>query len=511
MGLILPQVVNTKTSSKTNKYYEDLGYKIPHHINKNGKCVPVEGETFEVHVLDLMKNSNIKVKVQCDICGKIFDISYGVYNKYLYNGEYSCNNCNNKSKKSKDKTTEYYLIKRNLLIDELTSYINKNGYPTSIRKVFHSKNEMHCVRSYINCFGGDLTTWIEACGFVLTDEEKEDILKRGRASNISKDDATKIVYSMINKLNRPLMYDDFRNPSENNSYLSITVINKIWGSLNKMKADLGLEIIQENMNDRKINIDEALLQINKICNYIYTRDKRKFITSRDFDEIKNIEGFENISNYGTLHKMLKNNMNISMSEYISSIGFTMGKQGNGILYDFEDGEHTTSQFEYMFSNYLRDYGFKYNIDYFRNVRYKEFISDYTGMMDCDYKINIGNKTIYIEIAGIIADYKLWYYGDKPITTSKSKEKYRFKLKEKEKMFKENNLIYFILFPCDLTRDIFMQIINDGSLEIKHAIEKFMKNNIEWTKIQAIGELKYKENETSCYGQLVVDYDFKEVS
>jgi len=57
----------------------------------------------------------------------------------------------------------------------------------------------------------------------------------------------------------------------------------------------------------------------------------------------------------------------------------------------------------------------------------------------------------------------------------------------------------------------MQIFNDGSLELKHDIEKFMKNNIDWVKIQDLGELKYKENETSRYGQLMVDYTERNVS
>jgi hypothetical protein len=301
------------------------------------------------------------------------------------------------------------------------------------------------------------------------------------------------------------MYSDFTSPNQSNNYLSVPIIEKYWRTLNKMKEELGLEITQENMNDRQIDINEALSQINNVCNYIHNTENRYFITTKDFDRIKKVNGFENISDYSTLHKMLKTNLNISMSDYISTIGFTMGKQGNGISYDFEDSEHTTSQFEYMFSKYLRDCGLIYNNDYFRNVRYKEFIPNYKGMMDCDYKININGKVIYIEIAGIIEYYKTWYYEDKPITVSKSKDKYRLKLKEKEQMLKDNNLIYFILFPCDLTRDIFMQIINDGSLKLKKTIEGFMKNNIDWVKIQEIGELKYKENETSCYGQLVVDY------
>lgn len=57
-------------------------------------------------------------------------------------------------------------------------------------------------------------------------------------------------------------------------------------------------------------------------------------------------------------------------------------------------------------------------------------------MNCDYVIHTQNDILYIEIAGIIADYKTWYYENRKISKSKSKEKYRIKLKEKELMLKK---------------------------------------------------------------------------
>ena len=78
----------------------------------------------------------------------------------------------------------------------------------------------------------------------------------------------------------------------------------------------------------------------------------------------------------------------------------------------------------MFSKFLKDYGLKYNVDYFRDVKYSTFIPEYKNNMNCDYVIHINNKTIYIEIAGIIAEYKTWFYDDRVIGRSKSKENYR---------------------------------------------------------------------------------------
>lgn len=80
-----------------------------------------------------------------------------------------------------------------------------------------------------------------------------------------------------------------------------------------------------------------------------------------------------------------------------------------------------------------------------------------------------------------------------ISKSKSKEKYRIKLKEKELMLKNNGLKYFILFPCDLIQENFTNIIYNPSLQEKHQIEKFYKNNIDWGKVRNIGKLDYSQN------------------
>ena len=71
-----------------------------------------------------------------------------------------------------------------------------------------------------------------------------------------------------------------------------------------------------------------------------------------------------------------------------------------------------------------------------------------------------------------------------------KETYRKDLSKKQKMFKENNIHYYILFPCDLTKDNTYNILNNDSIELRKSIESFIKNNIDWDKVSKIGELKY---------------------
>ena len=71
------------------------------------------------------------------------------------------------------------------------------------------------------------------------------------------------------------------------------------------------------------------------------------------------------------------------------------------------------------------------------------------------------------------------------------------------MLKKNSLHYYILFPCDLTKENIYKIGNNDSIGLRKGIESFIKNNIDWTKVFNIGELKYS-NEIK-WGRKVVDY------
>ena len=100
MGLITKEV-EVKVNSKTVKYYESLGYKIPKkeasdkHVKRFKKGFTYDfGNIFIVKVDDLTRNSKVKVLVKCDYCNKE---KYIEYRKYLDSVEkydiYACNKC----------------------------------------------------------------------------------------------------------------------------------------------------------------------------------------------------------------------------------------------------------------------------------------------------------------------------------------------------------------------------------------------------------------------------------
>lgn len=80
MGLLTKEV-EVRVNSSNAKYYEELGYKIPKKINKNGKYVIDFNARIKVKTSVLPQKSNVFVNVECDICKKEYDLQYNNYTK----------------------------------------------------------------------------------------------------------------------------------------------------------------------------------------------------------------------------------------------------------------------------------------------------------------------------------------------------------------------------------------------------------------------------------------------
>ena len=336
-----------------------------------------------------------------------------------------------------------------------------------------------------NCPDDSVKRWsdfVDWCGFVA------------KGKKPTKEKMITLIYKLQEEINRPLMYDDFRGVGCYHPPLKL--ILEYWGTINNMKKELGLEVIQESMIDRHLSKEDFDMMLLDICKYV-KNDHRDFITTSEIDSNNQWNNSQSLRRYS------KDYYNMTLTDMFLKHNIRLGKQGSGINFDFEDGEHVSSQFEYMFSKFLKDYGLKYNVDYFRDSKYSTFIPDCTNNMNCDYVIHINNKIIYIEIAGIIEPYKEWFFNNKPINSRKSREKYRLKLLEKQKMLRENNLHYYILFPCDLTYENFKSILENDSITLRKKIESFMKNNIDWSKVRKSGELKYSDD--IKWGRNIINY------
>lgn len=267
---------------------------------------------------------------------------------------------------------------------------------------------------------------------------------------------TQAIESILNtkeNLGRNLMYHDFQNTS-NTKNISISIINKIWGTFNNMLTELNLPINQEDMVSKGdiITIEMLCEDVKKQCIELTKKNKINIING---SELKDLLTY----NRSTYDKYFKKELSINLLGYVQLLGYQTIEAGRGLNYTFPDGEKILSKHEFDFSLFLRNIlQLQYNVDYKKDIKYKIFIEGYKKQSSIDYIINYNNRIIYIEIAGMLKNYKQWYLDDKPLK-SRSREKYRLSLKEKERTLKYNRLEYYILFPQDLSEDFLLSVFN----------------------------------------------------
>ena len=157
--------------------------------------------------------------------------------------------------------------------------------------------------------------------------------------------------------------------------------------MNKMKKELGLIVNQEDMTHKHIDdINIYIDDLHNICDKTLEKYNRNNITMFDIEEFTelNIKGC-------AIFKNIKKISNITARKIIESYkDFKLQKEGFGSVHRFIDGEISKSNYEFTFSNKLKELGYIYNKDYFRDVRYRDFIKNYDGLLDCDYIIKINN-------------------------------------------------------------------------------------------------------------------------
>lgn len=246
--------------------------------------------------------------------------------------------------------------------------------------------------------------------------------------------------------NRIPTFRDFNS----SNYPSFWCYQNRFGSWNNAVRHYGYET-QEDI----YSVENIKSFLRDLCDNIFESENRNFITVDDIDN------FGNKYTYSTCLKNLKKH-NTTVRKYLKSLGFDMPNSGHGLNYTFTDGEKVLSTYEYNFSLFLRRLGLKYQVDYFKESCYRDFTLLYRGMMRCDYVINYNKRTIYVEIAGMLRNYKNHFKNNTSIKSNKRLEKYRLTLMKKEQLLKENNLDYYILFPSDLQEDFLLSIFKKGS-------------------------------------------------
>lgn len=87
--MIITKKVTLTINNRYVKYYKNKGYNVK------------GGQTIEIKIEDLSKNSNIIIDAECDCCKEKKEVIYCAYNRYTKNQteEYYCQKCNNIKRK----------------------------------------------------------------------------------------------------------------------------------------------------------------------------------------------------------------------------------------------------------------------------------------------------------------------------------------------------------------------------------------------------------------------------
>lgn len=259
----------------------------------------------------------------------------------------------------------------------------------------------------------------------------------GFPSNKTTKDKQYVIQSLIDlekRLGRPITYKDIT--TENVGFSSV-VVNRIWGNLTKCKEEVGL---MPSISCKPVPFVVYKEKLDMVLNEISSQTTRNIISWRD------IEGGSVKIEHKSLIKAFKRE-DIDLFAYIKSKGFTMNPSEYSYHYTFDDGERVVSTYEYEFSLFLKEQGYVYKKDYFRDVMYRKLMDvGFKTKMNCDYVF--GKKCI--EIAGIINNTKgNW---DTHAFNAKKQIDYQSHLILKRDLLEANNFEYLFLFPEDFVKD-----------------------------------------------------------
>ncbi len=359
-------------------------------------------------------------------------------NRFFYNNPYTYDNINH-----------YFEI------NDIDLYIDGKGLPLS-----------GCARERLNFVKNDgeivNTTWnqIQHYSFRYKRGYEEEKQKNFEETHMTKEKAIPIILKKYNELKRPLLQRDFEGVNTTDNSIGIRVIWRIWGTFSNMIKELELpehDYYFKPFDKNYHSHEDVINSVKIVCDKVKS-EGRTTVMYIDFKDTIDIE-ISTIRRHCELDDTTLNDM---VKEY----GCELQQAGNGLNHKFQDGEKVVSKYEYDFSCFLRNNGFVFNKDYFRDISYKTLDNSYTGNMNCDYLLILNNHKVYIELAGILGNkgHQEAYRNNTPIK-SKSKELYRQKLYQKRDIFESNGLEYYILLKDEMNEDTYKNILNKYLKEV----------------------------------------------
>ena len=186
MGLIVPQTLKVRASTKMCKYYKEKGYEFK-------KC----GDFIEVDVMDLYPGSHEKVKIICDICGNESKIEYRHFVEDRKNGVLvSCKSKYCRHKKCEDTCIKRYGVKYAAQSQEIQNKAKKTwqkNYGEGIINPFQAES----VRDKIK------KTWQENHGEYITSPFQLESIREKSQQTLQKNYGENII--------NPMQVEDIKN------------------------------------------------------------------------------------------------------------------------------------------------------------------------------------------------------------------------------------------------------------------------------------------------------------
>lgn len=263
----------------------------------------------------------------------------------------------------------------------------------------------------------------------------------------TKDEVAVLLRDGQRQLGRRLIRSDLG--SDGPCHVSVIVVNRLFGSLNNAIEELGL------IKDRPAQGPTFEYYADKLKQTLYAIKEQTGRTTVSWRDIEN-DMYAPIGESHTEHKTYRaafQREGVDLFQFMYGLGFKMNTSRYSYCDTFSDGERVRSAMEYDVSKYLRTLGLRYNQEYFRDVKYRTFLNDVHGRIDCDYVVDVDGTKRYIEVAGIIYtvddgmdDWRTHQFS------SERENEYRDKMVQKERLLIEAGVPFLFLFRPDMEND-----------------------------------------------------------
>ena len=451
-----------KCAEKTyDEFKKDVGYTQEYARNNyfSSKDLDFPLTMADGSIIYLDESLNDINQIKRDSYIHIYD-QFGY--RYYHNYDRLLQLCMNKGTLSKYSFTNKIYLRYN--IDNFLA-LNKSVY--RVYNIDDNSTINDFISIYSTITGEIIDTklsFILNCVHLFISDRTEHDNNRRFVKELTKEKATKIVYNMQENLDRPLKISDFKGGTTPN-HLSHNHMMKFWGSFKNMIKELGSDLVFKinydcNISSKVTEICEHdatfrnyINMIKRLCSEMLESGSN-IISKSDFEKNYINVQFRTIQNYLRTY-------DFGLQNIVNLYGCRLILERGNLCFMFNDGESILSQYEYDFSKILRDGGYVFNQDYFRDVRYSDICNNYSGFMNCDYLLVHNNKKLYVELAGMLcSNSSEQAFYNNTIIKRNDLEQYRQKLNFKKQMLDSCGVNYCIVVGKNLNHNYFKTLIEN---------------------------------------------------